>query len=58
MLNIYLKEIFYALTGTVIIFAVLELSWPGIVIAYLNFNLILLLWLTNGIIILVNNNSK
>lgn len=50
-----IKETFYVLTGTVVIFAILELILPGIVLAYINFNLILLLWFINGIIILVNS---
>ncbi len=53
MLNNFLKEIFYALTTSVLIFAILELIFPGIVLAYINFNLILLLWFINGIIVIV-----
>ena len=58
MLKIYLKEIFYVLTGAMFIFALLEFIHQGIVIAYINFNIILLLWLTNGIIVVVIKQNK
>ncbi|MCK5061495.1 hypothetical protein KAR28_03005 [Candidatus Parcubacteria bacterium] len=58
MIEKYLKETFYVLTGAVLIFALLEFIHQGIVIAYLNFNIILLLWLTNGIIVVVIKQNK
>jgi hypothetical protein len=48
-----LKELFYTLTTAVIIFTAMELIHRGIVLAYLDFNLILLLWLISGIIIVL-----
>ena len=45
-----LKELFYALSAALAAFLAMELAHPGIVIAYLDFNLILLLWLFSAII--------
>ena len=47
------KEIFYALTGTVLILGLMEVLWPKIVVAYINFNLLLVLWLLCGIIVVL-----
>jgi len=49
----YLLELFYAVSGALAIFAVLEIVWPGIVLAYLNINFVLLFWLIISIIILI-----
>ncbi|MFA6107115.1 MAG: hypothetical protein WC745_05620 [Patescibacteria group bacterium] len=54
----YFKETFKALTAAVIVFAAMELFWPGMVIAYLNLNLVLIFWFLNSIIILVLDNKK
>lgn len=55
-INIFIRaffhELFYTLSGAVLIFAGLEIFWPGIILAYLNLNYILLFWLIVGIIIL------
>lgn len=51
--NNFFYELFYVLTGAVIIFACLEIFWPGIVLAYLNLNYVLIFWLIIGIIILL-----
>ncbi len=48
----FLKELFYALTGALVIFCALELVWPGIVLAYVNINWLLIFWLIVGIVIL------
>jgi hypothetical protein len=57
LLNI-LHEFFYFLTIALVIFAIMELAWPGIVLAYINLNLVLIFWLVNGILLLfVNNNN-
>lgn len=50
---IFLEELFYALTGAILLFAFLEMAWPGIILAYFNLNYLLLPWLLNGIIILI-----
>lgn len=46
-------ELFYVLTGALIVFMGLEIIWPNIVLAYININYILLLWLVDGIAILI-----
>ncbi len=50
--NIILKELFYALTGALVIFSVLEIAWPGVVLAFININYVLIFWLIIGIVIL------
>jgi len=50
--NIFFHELFYVLSGAILIFACLEIFWPGIVLAYLNLNYVLIFWLVIGIIIL------
>ena len=47
------RELFYALTGALVIFVIMELSWPGIILAYINMNWLLIFWLIVGIVILV-----
>ena len=58
--TIYLitKELFYVLTGAVIIFVIMELIWQGIVLAYININFVLILWLIAGIVILILNELR
>ena len=51
-INNFFYELFYVITGALLIFSFLEIFWPGIVLAYLNLNYILIFWLINGIIIL------
>ncbi|MFH1427186.1 MAG: hypothetical protein ABIG60_01500 [Patescibacteria group bacterium] len=58
MLNIFFKELFYVLTGGLIVFSILELVWPRIVISYISLNLVLLAWLIIGIVILSLNRSE
>ncbi len=57
-LVITIKELFYILTFSLIIFSGLEIIWPRLVLAYINLNLVLALWLVNGIILLVINKKK
>ena len=52
LINDFFHELFYVLTGALLIFSCLEIIWPGIVLAYLNLNYVLIFWLINGIIIL------
>lgn len=47
-----IKEIFNALTAAIAIFFVLELIWPGMAIAYLNLNIMLIFWLISSIILM------
>lgn len=52
------KETFYVLTGALIIFTAMELILPGVVLAYININIILLFWILNGIIILLTDKNE
>ncbi len=52
-LKILLEEIFYALTVSLAVFAVLELAFSRMVLAYINLNFLLLVWFVFGIILLV-----
>lgn len=56
-LNI-MKELFYTLTGALIIFTILELVRPGIVLAYLNINWVLIFWLIAAIVIVLTKNQS
>lgn len=48
-----LKEIFYVLLASLLIFSLFETLWPRIVISKINLNWLLLLWLLIGIFILI-----
>jgi len=52
-----LKELFYMITGALVIFCFLEIISPNLVLAYVNINWILIVWFFNGIIILINTNN-
>ena len=52
-----LKEMFYVLTGALVIFSCLELLWPRLIIAYINLNWLLIFWLIVGIVILLNRQT-
>lgn len=53
--NKIVKEIFYVLTGTLSVFVLMELVWPGVVLAYININWVLIIWLIVSIIIIVHD---
>jgi len=53
VLVILLRELFYVLAGACFIFILLEVIRPGVVLAYININLILLLWLFVGILVVL-----
>ena len=53
-----LTEIFYALSGAIVIFAMLETFWPGVVLAYINLNWVLLFWVFVGIVIVLSRCHK
>jgi len=56
---IFLKELFYILTAALVIFSIMEVIHPGIVLAYININWVLIFWLIAGIVITtVKNNNK
>jgi hypothetical protein len=55
-INIIFKELFYALSGALVVFVAMEIFWPGIVLAYININYVLIFWLGIGILVLLINN--
>ena len=48
-----LKELFYSLTAALAIFTILEFVHPGLVLAYINMNWLLIFWLIIGIVIVI-----
>lgn len=46
-------EIFYVFSAAIFIFIILEYFFPGIVLAYININIVLILWLIVGIVLVV-----
>ena len=59
MKNLYLilRELFYVLTASLVVFSVLELFWPNMILGYININWILLGWLINGIVLISLDNN-
>jgi len=53
MLYIITRELFYVLLSALLIFIAMELLKPNIVQAYINLNLVLILWLLSGMVLLV-----
>ncbi|MFH0891838.1 MAG: hypothetical protein V1867_03605 [Candidatus Falkowbacteria bacterium] len=53
MMHDTLKETFYCLTGALVVFSGLEYLWSDLVLAYININWVLILWLVNGIVIVM-----
>ncbi len=49
------KELFYVLSAAIIIFVLLEFFWPGVVLAYINIGWLLIVWLVDAMLLLVNN---
>ncbi len=49
--NSLLKEIYYAITISLIVFVVFELIRPGIVSSYINLNYWLIGWFISGILL-------
>ena len=58
MVKIFLQELFYVLTGALIIFSALELIHSGLVLAYININWVLIFWFLAGIVIVVFKEEK
>jgi len=50
---IILREFFYAVSGALIIFSFLEVFWNNVVLSFLDMNLVLIIWIINGILLLV-----
>ncbi len=53
-----IQEIFYVLTGALVIFGLLELIWPRSVMSYINLNWLLILWFFNVILLLLISYKK
>ena len=53
MRQIVLKETFYMLTGALIILSVMEMIHPGVVLAYINIDWVLIFWLIDVILLTV-----
>ena len=51
-----LKELFYVFTGALVVFCFLEIIITNLVLAYININLVLIIWFVNGILILTKKN--
>lgn len=58
MFHAITKELFYTLTVALVIFCAFELVWPGIVLAYININWVLIFWLIVGIVVIALNNKN
>ena len=52
-----MQEIFYALGLALAVFMIMELLRPRIVLAYINFNLVVALFLLSGIIVVVKSSK-
>ncbi len=52
------KELFYTLSGALVIFVIMEIFWPGIVLAHININWVLIFWLIVGIVILAIDSRR
>jgi hypothetical protein len=57
-INVIFEELFYVLTGALVVFVILEVVWSNIVLAYLNINYLLLIWLFAGIMVLLTGRNK
>jgi len=51
--KIFIQELFYVLTASLLIFAILETIWPRVVLAYISLGKVLILWLIIAIILLI-----
>lgn len=61
-IKIFFQELFYVLTGALLIFSVMEFFWERIVLVYINLSWVLILWMINVIVLLLltlkNNENK
>lgn len=53
-----IQEIFYVLSAAIAVFFTMEAFWPRLVLAYLNLNILLLLWFINVILLLFINKKN
>jgi len=47
-----LKEVFYFLSATLILFVLSELIWPNSILSYLNINYVVVLWAISWLLLL------
>ena len=55
--HLIVTEIFYVLTGALVILVLLEIGWPRLVLNYFNINYLVVLWLIVGALIIFKNRS-
>jgi len=53
----YNQELFYFFSLAIVVFFLLEIFFPGIVLAYFNVNILLFLWLINFIFFVFNKKN-
>lgn len=51
--QLIIREIFYFFSCLILVFIILEMIWPNIILAYLNLNYLLILWLISGTLYLL-----
>ncbi|OIO07048.1 hypothetical protein COX68_02705 [Candidatus Falkowbacteria bacterium CG_4_10_14_0_2_um_filter_41_15] len=56
--HVFCQELFYALSGALVLFVVMEIIKPQIVTVYLNLSFWLLLWCLNAMILLLFKPGK
>jgi hypothetical protein len=56
--HIFCQELFYALSGALVLFVIMEIIKPQIVAVYLNLSFWLLLWCLNAMILLLFKKLK
>jgi|GEM_PF-1384009 len=54
----FCQELFYALSGALLLFVALEIVKPQIVTAYISLSFLLLLWFLNAMILLLFKKSE
>jgi hypothetical protein len=50
-----LQEIFYWLSGVLLLAIVLEIIWPQIILVYFNLNYLAVLWFLSGFVLLIKS---
>lgn len=51
-IKIIFQELFYVLSGALLVFLILESFWPRVVLAYINVSAVLIVWMVIAIILL------
>lgn len=47
-----IREVFYFLTAVIILLVTAEIAWPNSVLAYLNMNYVIVLWVFSWLLLL------